>query len=41
MNIHQKMVTFFKKTMKAYFETIFLSVKSYENILKFNSLMGS
>ena len=40
MNIHQKMVIFLKKTMKAYSEAVLLSLKIYENILKFNFLMG-
>ena len=40
MNIHQKMVIFFeKKTMKAYFKAVMLSLKIYENILKLNFLM--
>ena len=40
MNIHQKMVIFFEKTMKAYPEAVILSIKNYENILNFNFLMG-
>ena len=41
MNIHQQMVIFKKnKTMKAYSEAVLLSLKIYENILKFNFLMG-
>ena len=42
MNIHQKMVIFFffEKTMKTYFKAVILSLKIYENILKFNFLMG-
>ena len=40
MNIHQKMVIFFEKTMKRYFKAMILSLKNYENILKFNFLMG-
>ena len=31
---------FLKKTMKAYFKAVMLSLKIYENILKFNFLMG-
>ena len=34
------MVIFFEKTMKASFKTVMLSLKIYENILKFNLLMG-
>ena len=40
MNIHQKMVIFFEKTMKRYFKAMILSLKNYENIVKFNFLMG-
>ena len=40
MNIHQNMVIFFEKTMKAYFKVIILLLKVYENILNFNFLMG-
>ena len=40
MNIHQKMMIFLKKTMKAYFKAVILSLKIYENKLKFNFLMG-
>ena len=39
MRIHQKMVMFFKKIMKAYFKAVILSIKIYENILKFNFLI--
>ena len=41
MKIHQKAMTFFEKknTMKACFKAIILSIKIYENILKFNFLM--
>ena len=39
MNIHQKTVNFLKKTMKAYLKVAMLSLKIYENILKFNFLM--
>ena len=39
MNKHQKRC-FLKKTMKAYFKVVMLSLKIYENILKFNFLMG-
>ena len=39
MRIHQKMVMFFKKIMKAYFKVVILSIKIYENILKFNFLI--
>ena len=39
MNIHQKMVGFFEKTMEAYFKAVILSLKIYENILQFNFLM--
>ena len=31
---------FWKKTMKAYFKAVMLSLKIYENILKFSFLMG-
>ena len=31
---------FFEKTMKAYFKAIILSIKTYENMLKFNFQMG-
>ena len=38
---HQKMVIFFeKKMMKAYFKAVILSIKIYQNILKFNFLMA-
>ena len=40
MNIQQKTVIFLKKTMKAYFKAVMFSLKIYENILKFNFLMG-
>ena len=40
MNIHQNMVIFFEKTMKAYFKVIILLLKVYENIQNFNFLMG-
>ena len=40
MNIHQNMVIFFEKTMKAYFNVIILLLKVYENIQNFNFLMG-
>ena len=40
MSIHQKMVIFFEKMMKVYFKAAILSIKTYENILKFNFLMG-
>ena len=41
MNIHQKNGGFFwKKTMKAYFRAIILSIEIYENVLNFNFLMG-
>ena len=40
MNIHQKMVIFLEKTMKAYSKTVMLSLKIYKNLLKFNFLMG-
>ena len=39
MKIHQKMVIFFEKTMKADFKATMLSLKIYENILKFNFLI--
>ena len=40
MNIHQKNVFFsFEKTMKACFKAVILSIKTYENILKFNFLV--
>ena len=39
MKMHQKMVIFFKKTMKAYLKGIILLLKTYENILKFNFLI--
>ena len=38
MNRHQKNGDCFKKTMKAYFKAVILSIKTYENILKFNFL---
>ena len=31
---------FFKKMMNTYFKAVILSIKTYENILKFNFLMG-
>ena len=34
------MVIFFEKTMKRHFKAIIWSLKIYENILKFNFLMG-
>ena len=40
MNIHQKMVIFNTKTIKANFKEVILSLKIYKNILKFNFLMG-
>ena len=40
MNRHQKMIFFFEKTMKRYFKAVMLSLKIYENILKFNFLIG-
>ena len=40
MNIHQKTIVFFEKTMKAYFKAVILSIKTYENILKFNFLIS-
>ena len=41
MNMHQKTAIFFlKKAVKTYFKAIILSIKIYENILKFNFLMG-
>ena len=40
MNIQQKTVIFLKKTMKAYFKAVMFSLNIYENILKFNFLMG-
>ena len=40
MNRHQKMVFFFEKAMKRYFKAVMLSLKIYENILKFNFLIG-
>ena len=40
MNRHQKMVFFFEKAMKRYFKAVMLSLKIYENILKFNFLRG-
>ena len=39
MNIHQKIVFFFEKTMKQYFKAIILLLKINENILNFNFLM--
>ena len=39
MSIHQKIVIFLEKMMKAYFKAVILSIKTYENILKFNFLM--
>ena len=36
----KKTVFFLKKTMKAYFRAINLSIEIYENILNFNFLMG-
>ena len=38
MNIHQKMFILIVKTMKAYSKMMILSVKNYEDILKFNFL---
>ena len=40
MNRHQKMVVFFETTMKRYFKAVMLPLKIYENILKFNFLIG-
>ena len=40
MNRHQKTVIFFEKTMKGYFKAVMLSLKIYENILKFKFLNG-
>ena len=40
MNTHQKTIAFFKNVIKAYFKAVMLSLKIYENILKFNFLMG-
>ena len=40
MKTHQKTIAFFKKVIKAYFKAVMLSLKIYENILKFNFLMG-
>ena len=40
MNMPQKMVIFLKKTMKAYFKPVMLSIKIYENILKSNFLIA-
>ena len=40
MNTHQKTIAFSKKVIKAYFKAVMLSLKIYENILKFNFLMG-
>ena len=40
MSIHQKMVIFLEKMLKAYFKTVILLIKTYENILKFNFLIG-
>ena len=41
MSIHQKMVIFFEKMMKAYFKTVILLIKTYENILKLTfSIVG-
>ena len=39
MNIQQKMVKKIEKTMKPYSKAIILSLKNYENILKFNFLI--
>ena len=39
MNIHQQMVIFFGKTMKLYSNTVILSLKIYEKILKSNFVM--
>ena len=41
MSIHQKMVIFFEKMMKAYFKMVILSIKTDGNKLKFNFLMGA
>ena len=41
MNIHPKMVIFIEKTMKAYSQTVIISLKNYENILKINFLIPS
>ena len=38
--IYTKKLFFFEKIMKAYFKAMILSIKTYENILKFNFLMG-
>ena len=35
----KKIFFFFEKTMKGYFKAAMLSLKIYENILKFNFLM--
>ena len=40
MSIHQKMMIFFEKIVKAYFKAVILTIKTYENILKFTLLMG-
>ena len=39
MRIHQKMVIFFKKMMKAYFKAVILLIKTDENIVKLNFLI--
>ena len=39
MNIHQKLVILIEKTMKPYSRAMILSLKKYENILKFNFLI--
>ena len=40
MSVHQKMVFFLEKMLKAYFKTVILLIKTYENILKLNFVMG-
>ena len=40
MIIHQKIAIIFEKTMKAYSKVVMLSLKTYENILNFNFLIG-
>ena len=39
MDIHQRMVFLMEKTVKPYFKAMILSLKNYENILKFNFLI--
>ena len=39
MNIHQELVILIEKTMKPHCKAMILSLKSYENMLKFNFLM--